>query len=763
MKKKILLFSLTSLMAIPLFSCSNEQAESGWGIKEADYQNILKFDNEVSQKDDKLEFKVDDEFGSFKGKIDSDNVILFNLDKLHEIKGKKYYTYEDFKSCEVEKASFISSDIGRGFTITFNGNPNSRYGTITNKDAMIDNEYAFSIMENPINKVKRLAQEEGEWEDAYIETKAESEGIDWTPAIQIEHYVVKMVAGYIFANPLSIVDGGYGLLAMIGGMFAPAEPSIADVLEKLGEIDKKLDDLTEEIKKNQRELIDEEIYTQAQIDKALVALYQQDYTDYVTHYLDPVDTIERDYSQYIDAKLKQLVKSEPETITLKYKRNEENKLVQLSQSEEHYDDFGIKTLQVKAKSYGNAQSYLTLHNNVIGEGFMEELNKDIDELVNDEYGKSLPTEQFSKEDYRRQIISTILDNFSKERYTGEYGTDEYAKASNMLDKAILLLRRISGVSTGESIISSIMKRMQSMYNFAYESKPKVKALLANMKFTIERYLLMTVTACRYAKINMSNLVTEYDRAIETIQAYYKANKDLPDSYCHITNTVIESGFIWSKYTAEFKNRGEHPQFKKEFIAEKINTFNRWTGKMDRTRLDLSKTAIIKPNDQRKIFKRFTLLVQAGLESEVDYLKYLANNKGIEENGYKIQQTMINDKWMTDDTSRILSEYEGIKQLTEKDDFNFTCVENGNSEGGNYFKVGNKYKFKGTHEAEYWSGEKATALFIDAHNGTDRASHIISAYAKYSEEYFLWADNEHWAFSSNPGGSYFYLMYSAPAK
>lgn len=763
MKKKLLLLSLSSLMSIPLFACSNTtQVKDGWDIKEADYQNALKFESQVSRSNGKMELTVEDEFGSFRGKVNSEDVILFNINKLKEIKGKKYYTYSDIKSAEVPKESFSSEEDGTGFTVTFNGDTSTRYGIIANKNTNLDNQYVLSGMKEIYSKKLRLHQEEGEWEKAYIETKADK-GVDPTVPIQIEAYVVKFMIGIATSQPLAIADGVYGLLGMIGGAFKPAEPSIADVLEKLAEIDGKLDDLSAEIQKNQRELINQAIYQEAQIDKALIAIYQQDYTDYVTNYLDPIDSIERDYTQYIDYKLKQLVKNEPQTINLRYKRNEENKYVQLAGSESNYHDFGVLSIDVKPDSYSNAQGFLALHNDTICEGFMDEFNKDIDAIVEKYWGKSLPTDQFTKEDYRRAIYNAIIDNFLEEEFSPEYNTDGYKKAQNMVDKAILVMRRISGVSTGESIIGSIIKRMQVMYNFGYESKAKVTALLANMKYTIEKYLAMTSLAARYAKINQADIATEYDRAIETIQAYSKANDEIPDNYCYITNTVIDSGFIWSRYNAEFRNLGEHPDFRKEFVTEKINDFNRFTGHMDRTRIDLNKTAIVKPNDQRKIFKRFTLLVQAGIEQEVDYLKYLVNNKGMDKHSYDIQQTMINDRWMTDDTSRILSEYEGIKTLTEKDTFNFTCIENGNSEGGEWFTIGKQYKYKSSHDQDCWSGEKATALFIDAHNGTDRESHLISAYAKFSDESFWYTDNEHWAFSSNPGGSYFYLMYTATAK
>lgn len=747
-------------MTITLISCSNKNSENGWEISEEDYQNILKFENQVSEKNGKLELTIDDDFGSFNGVVNQNDVILFNLNKLKESSKNKRYSYEDYKNSEINKDSFISSNIGRGFTVTFEGNSNEKYGVLINKNATLDKQFAISAMKESLNATKSFKQEEGEWEDAYIESSAEY--VDPTTGLNIELYIAEIVLGGMTSNPVAIATGVYGLISTFFNAVKPAEPSIQDVLDKLAEMDEKLDEINLEIQKNQKELINELIYEQAQIDKTLAAIYQQDITAFVTDYVDPIDSIERKYSQYIEAKLKEVVKANPKDIELHYIRNSEGKIHLVSQCEPEYTNGSSIVYTAKNSGWSNSIKYLKEHNDIIGEGFTEELEKDIANTVTQNYGNALPKGEIKEEDYKKDIYAAMLDDFERQKHSGEYGSEAYKDASDMLDKCILMIKRVSGVSTGESILNSFINRVKYIYNFGHEAKDKVRNVIANIKLQMERFMDMTSIACRYAKINTQVMADEYKKAIETIKSFYEYNKSIPDNYSFITLNKIDSAFVWSRYNAEFKNRGEDPSFRKEFVTAKIEEFNRFTGVMTKSELDIKSTPIINNIQASKILTRYRLLLQAGLETETDYLEYLKNHSAINKKAYDLQKTMLKDGWFLDDTARIITEYQGISNLSTSDNMTLECVQNGNSEGGDYFEIGKRYKYKGSRDGEYWSGEKALGSFINAHNGVESNKEIISAYAKYSEKEWYFRDNEHWAFISNPYGSFFFAMYPAQA-
>lgn len=756
MKKKLLLLSLSSLMSIPLISCSNEE-EDGWGIKKLDYQNIIQFENQVTRSNGKIKFKIDNEYGPFKNELKSEDIIVFDVSKIKDEDQNSYYSYKEYKACEINKEEFTALEEGRGFEVTFDGDIDSLYGVIINKEAMLQGDFAISSMDKSIRVASRLNSDEGEWIDAYIESRPEEHTDYSMQFIEIGVYVAALVFSCMTGNVVSACTSVYGILSLLDNTFKPEEPGIQDVLNRLDEIDAKLDEINEEIKRNQAELVNEQIYTEALIDRLAAEEYQRDITAYVTDYVNPVESIERKYSQYTGTCYKNLVKAEPGYVELHFTRNEKNKLVQLSQSEVGYDSAAL-VIRVPMDSYGNAKKFVIDHNDVVVEGFTKELDKDIDATIANHLGKELPTGEINAEQYRQYINSAILDEFEKNKHSGEQGSEAFNDASDMLDKAINFCKRISGVSTGQSILASFIGRIKYMYNFAAEAKQDIINIIANIKSQTEKISSMAETACRYAKINSQELTNEFNKAIDVIQAYYDSIKKMADTHSFITNTTINSQFMYAKYTADFRNEGENPEFKKEFVTEQVDSFNWNMNIIHKTPIKLAEKVLVTRLDAARIYKRYQILLNSGFTDKTDYLDYLVSAGGIHKNNYETQQALLRAKWIGEDTYRILTDYEGITNVSKSDNITFTCTKRGNSEGGDYFTVGGKYKYQCDHGDEYWRGEKASGRFIDAHSGTELANHLISAYARYSKAKWWMIDNEHWAFSSNPAGAYFYIMY-----
>ena len=756
MKRKLLLLSLSSLMSIPLISCSGPQ-EEGWDIKKDDYRNIIQFESQASKSDGKIKLAIDDEYGPFKNGITPEDVIVFDVSKLKDDDNSSYYNYKEYKACEINKDDFKVLEEGRGFEVKFDGNIDTIYGILINKDVLLKGEYGISAMDKTIKDSSRLrAQDDEEFIDEYIETHAEHKdySVEFT---EIGCYVAALIFSCMTGNVVSACTSVYGILSLLNSTFKPAEPSIQDVLNRLDDIDKKLDEITELIKKNQEQLVNEQLYTEAMIDKLTADQYQRDITAFVTDYVNPIDSLQRKHAQYVEASYKNLVKGTPGYINLHFNRNEKNELVLLSQSESGYDAAKIN-IQVPIEGYNNAKKFLVDHNDIVADGFTAELDKDIDASVEKHYGKEIPSNEISKENYRFYVNTAILDEFEKNRYTGEYGSEGYKEASEMMDKAITLMKRISGYSTGQSIFDSYFGRVKYMYNFAAECKKYIRNIIANIKFKMESFASMAETACRYAKINASELAKEYDKAIETIDAYHKAYKEMPETRSFITNTTINSQFMWAKYDAWFTNPSENPTFHKQFKTEQVDSFNWNMNIIHKTPIDLASKVLISKLDQSRIYTRYQMLLKAGLTEKTDYLDYLVESGGIHQNNYKAQQALIDAKWVGEDSYRILTNFEGITSVTRDDGIIFQCTSQGNPEGDDYFNVGSKYAYQAKEGNEYWSGEKARGQFIDARSTKELPNHLISAYARYSKAKWYMIDNEHWTFSNNPAGTYFYIMY-----
>ena len=238
MKRKLLLLSLSSLMSIPLISCSGSK-EDGWDIKKDDYRNIIQFENLASKSDGKIKLAIDDEYGPFKNGITPEDVIVFDVSKLKDDDNSSYYNYKEYKACEINKDDFKLFEEGRGFEVKFDGNIDTIYGILINKDVLLKGEYGISAMDKTIKDSSRLrAQDDEEFIDEYIETHAEHKdySVEFT---EIGCYVAALIFSCMTGNVVSACTSVYGILSLLNSTFKPAEPTIQDVLDKLEDIDKK--------------------------------------------------------------------------------------------------------------------------------------------------------------------------------------------------------------------------------------------------------------------------------------------------------------------------------------------------------------------------------------------------------------------------------------------------------------------------------------------------------------------------------------------
>lgn len=756
MTKHILVISLTSLLTITC-GCGRATKDKNWEITREDYQNILELDGKVEDHKTNYTYTVDNEFGYFIDNVNKENVILFDIDKLDKDKDQKYYTYDDYKGAEIEYQNIAPIENGRGFVIDFDGEKDKHYATIINKTVSIDNVYMISTAKS-LNETL-YTPEEGKWEKDYIDSKASFD--TFQQILNIEQYIGDIVIGAIGNCPTSIVDGAFGIISTITGAFKNNDPTIQDVLDKLADIDSKLDDIIATIDKNQKELINEDIYIENQIDKVLITLYQQNYSNFVTNYLEPLETVERATIQYMAAKIKQYVKANPVTVEIHYRTNEDGTYSVISPIEKDYDAVTSKVQRVEFEGYANAKKFLEDHNDTVCSGFVDELRKDIKIAVESSIKseKVILDEHITQEDIEHHVYSVILDNFERARHTGEYGTDEYKDAANTLELVIKLLRRISTIATGESILDSMIKRIQCIYNFGNEVKPVIRSLLAHIKLVVDRYTAIAGAGCRYAKISEETLADEYEKAVETIQAYEKVNEQTPDSYCYITQSTIQSFFATAIYKVDYKNLGDHPDFYKEFVAHRVTGFSRQTTEgVVKEPIKLEDYNYVNSVDVRKIASRLGLMIKGGIVEDIDsIIKYLNRNKAITDHDVQVQIEMKKAGWVSDDTYRILTGYDGIQNVTKNDNISFKCTKQGNP-GGDYFEVGKRYGYQSCYKNEYWSGEKAVGDFVDATTGQPQSNHVISAYARYSEGHGYWINDERWAFQTNPYGDYFFTIY-----
>lgn len=148
--------------------------------------------------------------------------------------------------------------------------------------------------------------------------------------------------------------------------------------------------------------------------------------------------------------------------------------------------------------------------------------------------------------------------------------------------------------------------------------------------------------------------------------------------------------------------------------------------------------------------------QMGIDVKNDYISYLSANSESAKQAKEMYVDMHAGKWVGTDGNRLLTSFDGLKELDGKEDLNFKCVAKGNPDGY-YFSLNSYYKYKQSRGEDYWHGAKATGIFVDA-NSLNRQKNIISAYAMYDEHHSYWIDDEFYAFQSNCNGDYFFVTY-----
>lgn len=755
--KKLLILSLATLMAIPMSGCNKNE----WDITRESYEHAINVESVLSGTEEEMKFVLDTEIKPFTSNFSKDDVILYNLDTLAKIKNKDYYTYKSYTNSKVTIKNFEKYSDGTGFTLDFDGDPNTHYGVIVNKKAIAYDQYLIATASKSFAESRILLggksdeEERNEWNSRYIKHNATYD--DVTNMLEIGKYFGEIFFGAISNCPTSCVDGVFGIISMFSGL-ASNEPETYDLFNKLIDIERKLTEISDQINKNTRVLMEEDMYIETQVDKALIEIYKQNYQNYITNYVEPLDNIQRDYEQFHEARLAQLANKEVTTpISLHYEVVD-GKYALISQSESKYNAQGTVIYNVEIPSYANAKKFLADHNQTVTTGFMDAFYDDLENAVDNAVNNEVieVNSSITKTDYKNHLYKSILDSLEKERYEGAYGSDEFTKAQTLLNATINLGKNIAGTYGTDSILESMIQRIRCMYNFHKEGKMIIRSFIANVKETFEKYAALSSSACSYAKINQAELGKVYEEAIDTIQAYDKVNDETPENYSYILKQPMTTNFIKSIFDVSYTNPGNHCVFHKEYTWRKVEGFNIFKGPT-LTKLDIDNIYLVDESSHLKINARRKVMATMGLTVKADYNEYLSESGNAGETAYNMWTEMHQAGWVGNDGNRFLAEFNGIKELDEGENITFRCVASGNPDG-DYFNVGTNYKYQGHQKAEKWYGAKAVGKFLDATNLTNQSNNVISAYARYDEAHTLWLNDEYYAFQSNPYGNYMFISY-----
>lgn len=741
MKHKSLLLILSSLSLSLLPSCSDSQALK-WAYKKEDMSDFMSLDaSYVQNTKDTATFSADTDIEIFSDKIDPDDVIVFDVDKVAselEKQNKDYADYSVLKAASVPVSNINNLDDKDGFDITFsNDESTTNYAMLLHSSVTAANEYVL------VNKYEEK-KNDGKTPQQLFEEKYVESSYSWEDGgkftFQLISNIGMILAGCASDNPAAAISGVFGIISSFGENFS-SDVSLKDVMDQLKETDKKIDDLSAKIDKNTQLLSDEIVRTEALVDQTNLNLLNVSINDFANNSVAKINTFNRNLSDQLNNYYRDYVKKN-KTVNLVLSKNKSGEYESLPLSEITASTSCNFTLNIT--DFANAKKHLEKNNNIVEKGFIDELYKDIDAAIQ---AKTDLPEGINKDNLKGFVSSRIYDEFMK-----DYFSKNVDKAQEYRNLLIDYAQRISGLSGRVSMLNTYLTRLEYMYNFAAEIKDSMLSICSNLLKNLDLNTAKASQACLYAGITSKELEDDYKTTRTNIQKFYTDVKSMKDSYSFILSNALEGGFYKGNYEASFKNPGNKCTLQVSYNCEKIemNGMN-----VSSQKDDMSKHNPLSAMQHSRIATRWDLLKKSGsASSDYNYLQYLSSNGVIDKKYLEAAQYLVSLKQANSNCYRIITNDSGERDLGNGDtNMKFTCVANGNPDG-DYFSVNKEYEYRNGHTASSWYGKTFEATFIDVINGSSLGRQKVASWSRYSESHWYWSNDEHWAFINNDNNYFF---------
>lgn len=745
-KKGLLVLSVAALL---LSSCGVE--DSTWSYSREDMSSFASLTGEISNLGDgKAQYDVNPGVEILSRELTKDDVIVYDINKAAEIMAtynKSYADHAVIKSASTPVYNVTTSEDKCGFKVDFDWTTGVRYGMMVTSAATSTSEF---IVVEPYEEEQTIVENDpqAQFEEEYvIKDPAWGEGGSQVYSV-ITNIGVIVVAAFA-ASPVSIASGIFGILGTIFEAFSPSGPSIQDVLNKLKEIDTKIDELADALRRNTKQIEDDILYNDAMVNADALNNLTETLNTFTTNFLSPLSDINRNLGDQFSILFKDYVQNN-QTVKLQLSKNSKDEWESVPHGEITNANYSFDL------SFPKAKAFITTHKTV-EDGFMDELNADIENSIN--RCTDLPS-GIDKEVLAKFILSDIEESFFQ-KYYGDGSAKHFEEAQTYRNDMVKLAQRISGHNGWTSILTSYLDRLEYMYNFAKEIKPVVRTICANLLQVLDMNVAKAGLACEYAGINSKEMIDEYKTARENIQNLYKNIKEVKDSYSFTTGAALTGDFYRAKYSPSYSNPGNHCKLDVKFDFQKVSISGYYTVKFDED--NISNHYSLSYAQQTHLTTRWNLLRSIGqADASTDYIHYLKNNNVVSDSGLNAYNRLIDMGWITNDGYRILLNDRNERDLNSSDtSLGMTCVAKGNP-GGDYYSENGHYHYREGHEADSWYGKMYEGTYLDAATGGSMGVGKIAAWARYAEDHWYWSDDEYWAFIDNTSGNYFFLVDIATA-
>jgi len=751
-KKKftIVLSSLT--MVLTLAGCGDAKAEK-WNINESEKQNLCWLNPYVEVEETKSTIFVDMTNAIFNKKFEKDDLIFFDCSEAVGTASKvseNVLSYSYMKNHQLQYDSYVIGDNLSSLTLTCSYEVPEDFMILVHKDVCASGAFT-TICHDDADEVKftdltpeQQAQED--YEKKYAQTK-----IDWENAqtgkflIDIVTNLGAIAASLALDSPITAVTSLFNLLNTISSQFIAAGPTMADIMDKLKEMDAKLDRILSMLESNQRQLETEAVRTQAAVDKVLLEQQEQAIVAFKTDYLDKITDFNSLYSVHVTEEFKKFVSNNYASTDVYLYKNKRGEWCSRLLPE-----FGLYPSDTKITftmgDFTNSRAELQKNNNVIKAGFMDALYKDINNAIST---KLLP-EGLPQSNFVYFVASNLAEGINK-----AYFNQNKTKAQEFANLMIHTCERYSGVGA-KSIVQTYYDRFKYTYNFAGEMKKPMTTFISRHLYNLDTAVARATTYLAYAELDDSNLAKIYKATRTYMNEFYQTTQKMDDTYSNILGYSLDSSLFNLHYEQRWTSKGNHPGWTGTLIQRYYEFVN---GKLNIYDTNINNFASIQEIDHTRIKFRLSLLRELGQTKSETYIDYLRTTNIVQQKVWDASRQIIRNNWCPSITKIATAFTE--RDMDDRDkSISLKCTEKSHGDS-HYFSEGNWYNFRGSRNSGDWHGRILESTMLDYNTGNVLSDKMVCARARYSEGHWYWRVDEDWLFTTYDG-VYVFQIYAKKA-
>jgi len=744
-KVKRFTIALSALsMVVGLVGCGNNNPEKNkWSLDKEDIENLIVLNPYVEESNGTTSVSVDMSEPIFSKAVDKDGIIIFNPSNYNLKEYDDYSTAFNYNYMSQNSVSFdsvVCDDDLSALKFTSTAKLPEYFAALVHKDYTASGAY---ICVTNIDESKNLSDEPVTPDEASqeeFEKKYASQQMKWDEGqgakfvVDILCNIGGIIGGLTFDSPATCVVSFFNILNSIAGNFIATGPTTADIMNKLVEMDKKLDQILSTLEANQKKLEDEAVRTQAAVDKVQLEQYNQAIRDFKRDYLDKIYDFNSIYAVTVNEQFKNIVKGSGISVDVYLYQNDNKEWCAriLSENGLHAGD---KKVTFSMSDFTNARNQLASNGNIIKQGFMDALYKDIDLAINT---KELP-EGLKKENFRYFAAANITETINKNYFS--------ANKTQAKEFYNLMLHTCEQYLGGESpsILATYFNRFKMIYNFMGELKKPMTSFIAKHLYNLDMNVAKATTYMAYAEQDDSELAAKFKVARKNMNTFYDDVNKLEDAYSNILGYKLKTGLYNLHYEQWWATKGNHPKWDGKLIQRYYEYVN---GKLNIYDTNIFQINSIASIDHTRIQYRRQLMCEVTGTEAIPYIDYLAKYKVVEQKVLDARKHILSLNWAPS-IDKIATGFKERDMSNNDSNISLKCTEKSNGKSY-YFNENQWYNYKGSRNSNDWSGKILESDMYDYKTMAPISSKMVCARARYSEGHWYWRNDEDWLFTTYDG-------------